>query len=319
VSRAPGGPAAERRRTETALRAAAADGSLPGSDGLRAAALARHEVTPGRPPTAGQALRGHWPEYLIEAALLGLFMLAAGSLATLLESPASPLRQALSGGFARRALMGLGMGATAVALIYSPLGRRSGAHMNPAVTLTFYRLGKVAGWDALFYAVAQIAGGIGGVWLAARLLGARFSDPPVRYALTRPGGGGAALAFAAEVAISALLMATVLLVSNSRWARLTGLCAGLLVAAYITFEAPISGMSMNPARSFASALPAGAWEHLWIYFVAPPLGMLLAAALYAATRGRHTVRCAKLHHDPRHRCIFHCHHGPGSSLERSHA
>jgi aquaporin Z len=249
-----------------------------------------------------RSLREHWPEYLIEAALLGIFMVSAATLATLIGAtagaPSSPL--------ARRALMGAGMGLTAIALIYSPWGRRSGGHMNPAVTLTFFRLGKVAGWDALFYVLAQAAGGVAGVLLAGAWLGAAFTAPPVRYILTAPGSGGPVVAFLAELGISCVLMGTVLAVSNSRRARWTGLCAGLLVALYITFEAPLSGMSMNPARSLASALPAGSWRGFWVYLAAPPLGMLLAAALYLAARGRAAVRCAKLNHGAGGPCIFRC-------------
>ena len=95
-------------------------------------------------------------------------------------------------------------------------------------------------------------------------------------------------------------------VSNApRLARYTGLCAGILVAAYITFEAPISGMSMNPARSFASALLADRWTAFWIYVAAPLIGMLLAAELRLRLSPR-PVRCAKLHHDNPRRCIFRC-------------
>jgi aquaporin Z len=104
-------------------------------------------------------------------------------------------------------------------------------------------------------------------------------------------------------------MTVVLHVSNrASLARFTGLAAGVLVALYITLEAPISGMSMNPARSFASALPAGAWEAFWVYLVAPPLGMLVAAEVYARRRGARAVYCAKLHHDRVGRCIFRCRH-----------
>ena len=90
-------------------------------------------------------LRRHWPEYLMEAAGLGLFMIVAAACASVLEYPASPLRQFLPDPLVRRALMGVAMGATSIALVYSPLGARSGAHLNPATTLTFFRLGRVHG------------------------------------------------------------------------------------------------------------------------------------------------------------------------------
>lgn len=254
---------------------------------------------------APSALRHHWPEYLMEACGLGLFMVSAGIFGTLLEYPGSPVNQSIESDFFRRGLMGLAMGVTAVALIYSPWGKQSGAHYNPAVTLTFLRLGKIGRWDALFYTMAQFMGGLGGVILVQSILGQRFTASPVLSVSTRPGDFGAGAAFLAEVVITALLMGVILCVSNSpRLERYTGLFAGGLVALYITIEAPISGMSLNPARSFASAAPAAMWEHLWIYFVAPPLGMLAAAQIYLRVAGRNRIHCAKLHHQNSRRCIF---------------
>src|SRR5713101_2658420 len=106
---------------------------------------------------------GHWPEYFIEAWALGMFMVSAGVSTLLLESPASSLHTAIPDAFLRRLLIGAAMGLTAIALIYSPWGRRSGAHMNPAVTLSFLRLGKIAPSDAVFYIFAQFIGGTLGV------------------------------------------------------------------------------------------------------------------------------------------------------------
>jgi aquaporin Z len=257
------------------------------------------------------ALCAHWPEYGIEAAGLGLFMLSAISFSVLLEHPASPVHAALPGAGLRRALMGLAMGATGVSLVYSPWGKRSGAHFNPALTFTFFRLGRIAAPDAFFYGLAQFAGAAGGVALAALLLGRLPAAPPVRFAVTVPGALGEVGAFVAEAGISFGLMATVLVASNHpRWARFTGLFAGLLVASYITLEAPLSGMSMNPARTLGSAAGAGVFTSLWLYFAAPPLGMLLAAEVYRRLPGR-CVRCAKLHHQNTQRCIFRCGYAAG--------
>ena len=199
--------------------------------------------------------------------------------------------------------MGLAMGLTAIGIIYSPWGKQSGAHLNPAVTLTFFRLGKVAPWDAVFYVIAQFAGGAAGVALVAAVVGKLLTHPSVNYVATLPGSGGTSVAFLGEMGIAFILMSVVLLVSNTqKLARYTGLCAGACVAAFITFEAPLSGMSMNPARSFGSAVLPHLWDSLWIYFLAPPLGMLAAAAVYL--RLKHAVGCAKLHHQNRFRCIF---------------
>jgi aquaporin Z len=260
---------------------------------------------------AAEALREHWPEYLIEGWALGMFMVSAGLVATALEAPQSPLHGALAGepGL-RRVLAGVAMGGTAMALIHSPWGRRSGAHMNPAVTLSFWLLGKVRGADALGYAAAQFVGGTLGVLLVAALLGMPFTAPPVDHALTLPGPPGPAVAFVAEFAISAVMMTMILAVTRSAsLAPYAGLCAGALVALWISIEAPLSGMSMNPARSFASAYPAGHFEHLGIYFTAPTLGMTTAALLDRVRRRVRSPGCAKLLHPIDVRCI-HCGHRP---------
>src|SRR5260370_22978496 len=88
-----------------------------------------------------------------------MLRVSAGLFTLLLESPASPLHAAIPDAFLRRSITGAAMGLTAVALIYSPWGRRSGAHMNPAVTLSFLRLGKIAPTDAVFYIFPQFIGG----------------------------------------------------------------------------------------------------------------------------------------------------------------
>jgi len=249
--------------------------------------------------------RLHWPEYLMEASLLGAFMVSACVFGALYEFPRSPVHQAIMSGFLRRVLMGISMGLTAVAIIYSPWGKQSGAHINPSVTLTFLRLGKIRGWDALFYIASQFTGAVVGVSLVALVLGKAVSDPAVRYVVTTPGPRGPWVALLAEFVIATILMSAVLYFSNHhRLAGYTGLVAGLLVATYITLEAPFSGMSMNPARSFGSALPPMIWNGLWVYLTAPPLGMLFAAELYLWRRGRQAVKCCKLHHDNNKRCIF---------------
>jgi aquaporin Z len=245
--------------------------------------------------------RLHWPEYLIEAAGLGAFMISACAFGALLFHPESSLYRVLETDLHRRAVMGVAMGATAIGIIYSPWGRRSGAHINPSTTIAFLRLGKIARRDAAFYVAAQFAGAIAGVAASWLVLGHRLAHRSTRFVATVPGSSGALAAFAAEVAISFLLMSVVLVVSSSRLQRLTGVCAGVLVALFITFEAPISGMSMNPARSLGSAVFAGTLAPLWIYFVAPLAGMQLAAALMPARAKR---GCAKLDHPSNRPCIF---------------
>ncbi len=266
--------------------------------------------------------RVHWQEAAIDGALLGLFMVSAGLFGTLLGSPSLPawlpgMAIAAFSPLAKAALMGLAMGGTALALIYSPLGQRSGAHMNPAVTLAYLRLGKIERADAAAYLIAQALGGVVGVLLVAALVGAPFTDAPVRSVTTVPGPWGRGAAFAAEVAMTFVLFTAVLQLSNHpRWRRFTGLVAATLLALFVVVEAPVSGMSLNPARSFASALPSGLWTGFWIYLSAPLVGMIAAAELYLRRRGFAAVICAKLHHTERHDCIFRCgwcRHSPAAS------
>lgn len=250
-------------------------------------------------------LRRHWPEYLMEACEMTIYMFFTCVFATLLQHPASPVRQVIDSDLSRRALMGLAIGATVIATVMSPWGKQSGGHFNPAITFTFYRLGKVGFGDALFYVVAQFSGAVCGVAIARYVLQGAPGDDAVRYAVTEPGMYGKAVAFTAELAISFTLMMTILFVSNSKTiARYTSYFVGALYAIYITFETPLSGMSMNPARTFGSAFHATHWQALWIYFVAPTFGMLAAAEVFLRARNGVGPYCAKLHHANNKRCIF---------------
>jgi aquaporin Z len=254
-----------------------------------------------------ESVSRHWPEYLCEAAGLGLFMISACVFAVLLEHPSSFLNNAVESDFLRRAIGGAAMGSTALAIIYSPLGRRSGAHLNPAMTVNYWLLGKVRGWDALFYVLAQFSGGIAGEAIAELLIGMPLRHSSVNYAVTAPSRHGVWIALAAEFVIALILMLTVLSASNSRrLTRLTPVFAATLVALFIVFESPLSGMSMNPARTLGSDLAAGEWNGLWVYFTAPPLAMYAAAAIYTKHFGIRSVLCAKLHHHNSQRCIFRC-------------
>jgi aquaporin Z len=269
-----------------------------------------------KPPAAREAslttaFRAHWREYLMEAGCLGTFMISACVFGVLLEHPGSAVYQVLANTPAfRRVVGGLAMGLTAIGIFYSPWGQRSGAHLNPAVTLTFLSLGKIAPWDALFYIVFQFLGGITGVLVAGVLIGTPLQHAAVDYVVTVPGPSGAGVAFAAEFVISALMMSVVLWISNSkRLSRFTPLFAGALVATFISVEAPFSGMSMNPARTLGSAFSADEWTAVWIYFAAPTAAMLFASIVYRWSRGAHRVFCAKLNHSNRQPCIFNCRYG----------
>ncbi|HEY9619072.1 MAG TPA: aquaporin [Crinalium sp.] len=265
-----------------------------------------------------ETLKKHLPEYLMEAALLGLFMISAGVFTILFEYPNSPVYQAIANGDLRRFLIGIAMGTMAIALIYSPWGKQSGAHMNPAVTLTFYRLGKVRSLDALFYVLFQTLGGLIGVYLVSLVFTQVFTQPPVNYIVTVPGRLGWMGALVGELLIAFIMMMTVLLISNNKKLNsYTGLFAGCLVMLYVTFEAPFSGFGMNPARSFASAFPSQIWTSFWLYLIVPPIGMGLAAELYQFLFGKRAVKCAKLHHNNHKRCIFRCNYNRNGTVDLS--
>ena len=261
------------------------------------------------------SLRLHWPEYLMEAGEVSLYLFFACAFATLLQRPASPVRHFVVSGLIRRVLYGLAMGATVIAIVMTPWGKQSGGHFNPAITFTFYRLGNVGFWDALFYAAAQFSDAIGGVAIATYVLRGAPENDAVRYAVTVPGVYGNAGAFVGELTISFILMISVLVVTNRETlARYTPYFVGALYVVYITFETPLSGMSMNPARTFGSAFHASHWQALWIYFIAPTFGMLVAAEIFLRARAGLGPYCAKLDHANNKRCIFH--HGYRTARNR---
>ncbi|WP_419806180.1 aquaporin [Terriglobus sp.] len=259
--------------------------------------------------TAVAAFTRDWPLYLYEGAELAIFMISACVATVVLFHPGYPALQLLPSAILRRLLMGIAMGLTAVLIIHSPMGKRSGAHFNPAITLTYLRLRKIASWDAVFYVTFQFAGGVVGVGVSALLLGGQLADRGVDYAVTVPGQYGTAAAFASEWFMASLLMGVVLLTSNRpRLAPYTSYFVGVLIMLYILLFAPVSGFSINPARTVGSAVFAHLWTALWVYFTAPLLGMLGAAELYLRSYGPDRILCAKLHPDPRYPCPFLCHY-----------
>jgi len=200
------------------------------------------------------------------------------------------------------------MGGTAILIIRSPMGKQSGAHFNPAITLTYFRLGKIDKWDASFYVASQFIGGIGGVGLSAVCLRGSLAVSTVDYAVTVPGWGGTAAAFCAEFLMAALLMLVVLWFSNRPLlAKYTSYLVGVLIMFYVFVFAPVSGFSINPARTTGSAVFANVWTAVWLYFVAPVFGMMTSAELYVRIYGIENVLCAKLHPAPNYPCPFHCH------------
>ncbi|MEM7592432.1 MAG: aquaporin [Cyanobacteria bacterium P01_A01_bin.83] len=252
-----------------------------------------------------KTLREHLPEYLMEAGEVSFLVMSIGFLVTVFEHPNSPIHQTIPDNEIRRILFGVALGLVITGLIYSSWGKQSGAHMNPAFTLAFYRLGKIKFWDAFFYILFQFAGAITGIYLVAIVLGSVFTEPPINWVRTAPGSSGLIAAFTGELIIAFFTLFIVLnTINNQKLNKYTGVIVGILNILYIIFEAPLSGASMNPARSFASTLLSRNWTGFWLYILAPTIGMLMAVELYQRLNNYAGSMCAKLNHHNQKRCIF---------------
>lgn len=227
------------------------------------------------------AFRKNYIHYLQEALGLGIFMISACFFGAMLFSEKSSWYHLLESDTQRNLLMGVAMGGTALFIFYSPLTAGSGAHINPAVTITFLRTNKLCIYDSLFFVVFQIAGGILAVVLMQLLMGELLTHTPVSSVVTVPGKYGATTAAITEFIIAFITMSMVLFTSHHKHLKnYTRIFAGCLVCTWVIVAGPISGFGMNPARSLASAIPANIWTAFWIYLLMPFAGMLLASELF---------------------------------------
>jgi aquaporin Z len=255
--------------------------------------------------TWATTLRRHWPEYAVEALFLATFVVVAGLVSAWLEGGA--IAGAANLGL-RRAAAGVAMGLLLMAMIYSPWGRRSGTHLNPAITLAWLRLGKIGRPDALFYTLAQVAGALVAVTL--------LRNGALLPAATRPSLLSASLgpidewaAFLTEFVLSASAMLLILYTSNhASWFRWTGVLYALLVMLIVACAAPLSGFGMNLARLLAVDASGNLASARWLNLLPPLLGMQLAVEAWRRLTGRSQALCAKLAHNTHGRCIFRCQH-----------
>ncbi|MEP7164376.1 MAG: aquaporin [Ferruginibacter sp.] len=223
----------------------------------------------------------NWKLYLMEAFGLAIFMISACFFGGILESRSSIVHHAIESGFIRNIIMGIMMGLTALFIFYSPWTSPSGSHINPAVTLSLLRIGKMNRFDAFFYIVFQFIGGTIAVYIMQWLMGDTLTNQPVNSVVTIPGKTGVAAAFMMEFAIAFIMMTMVLFTSaNEQLKRYTRIIAGCLVCLYVIVAGPVSGFGMNPARSFASALPTHTWTACWIYMIVPVIGMMAAVEFF---------------------------------------
>lgn len=265
----------------------------PHGPGTRAAApAAANDQTPAQ---GGW----HWGPWLCE--FVGTALLLAGGLSAVFLNfgATSPIAAHLPSMSARLLLTGLLFAGTGSLVALSPFGRRSGAHLNPAVTLAFWTQHKVHPHDLAGYIVAQLAGAL--TVVAALRLAWGSTARGLHLGATRPGHGFSPLdAAGLEMLMTASLVLMIFFfTSHTRTARWTPLGNWLLVATLVWQGAPYTGTSLNPARSIGPALLAPQLANVWVYIVGPCAGALLAAAVFAAFRDTHTLT-AKLFHDPRY-------------------
>jgi aquaporin Z len=242
-----------------------------------------------------------WREFAAEFAGTALLLVIGLSAVVVDFAEGSPVPDWIPDGNLRRLLTGIVFAGGATLIVYSPLGKRSGGHINPAVTLAFLRLGKITWRSAGGYLASQFLGALAGAAIVQLVWGSLAAQ--VDLGTTVPGHGGWIAALVAECAITFLLVALILrFVDDPTLMPFTAAAAGALVAFLVFVEAPVSGTSLNPARSLGPAIVAGDVRDVWLYLVAPPLGALLAVALYR--RRRRTVRCGKLFHANAYDCRF---------------
>ncbi len=247
----------------------------------------------------------HLPEYLCEFAGTALMMLIGVGAITFIWSTGSPIISMIPNEGLRRLVTGCCFAGGATLVVLSPIGQRSGGHLNPAVTLAFWWKGQITTFDAWAYVLAQVLGAILGVAIVSTVAGAAAQS--VQLGLTTPGEGyNVMVVFLAETVITFLLVFLIFFsVNNQRFAPHTPYLAGSLVAFLVFVEAPISGTSLNPARSLAPALLMHHPGDQWIYIIAPLIGALIAVKVFGRVVAKvDQAGCAKLYHTERYRCIF---------------
>ena len=206
---------------------------------------------------------------------------------------------------ARRLVTGLCFAGTGSLIAVSPLGRLSGGHINPAVSLAFWMSGKMRLPDFVAYVAAQMLGGMAGAVLLATAW--RGHSASVQNGMTLPGAGWPlGTVFAWEAALTGTMVFMIFFfVSSNRLMRWTPLMNWLLIATMVWLEAPISGTSLNPARSFGPALVTGVWTDQWLYAVAPPVGAAGGLGLFLlVTSEARRILTGKLFSAPNYRTLF---------------
>lgn len=247
----------------------------------------------------------HWGEYIAELLGTAIVILVGLSAVVFNMSEDLPLAKLLPNSSWRLLLTGTIFAGSGSLVAISPLGKLSGGHLNPSVSFAFWLQGKMHRHDFVAYVIAQFIGAIAGEALLIAVWGSHAQN--VNNGMTIPGQGYALwYVFLAEVLITFLLVLLIFIfVSSKPLMRWTPLMTWFVVAMMVWKESPISGTSLNPARSFAPALLSGVWQDQWLYAIAPPLGALAGVIGFRLlTFGEREILTGKLFHVPHYRCIF---------------
>ena len=246
----------------------------------------------------------HFSEWMAEFAGTGVLMLGGLSAVMLDFGPGSPMAGLIPSISGRLLLTGLLFGGTGSLVAISPLGRRSGAHLNPAITLGFWLTRTLHPYDLLGYVAAQMLGAAAGTIVMQAAWGP--TADALHDAITQPAPGMSdAPTMLLEAAMTALLVLTIFFFTSHRsTTRWTPVAVWLVVALLVWQGAPFTGASLNPARSFGPAIVSGHLAKLWIYFVGPLAGSILASGLAWAMGPRLLPITGKLFHDPNYPTIF---------------
>ena len=239
-----------------------------------------------------------FPSRVFGAELIGTALLVAVGLSVVILDfgQGSPVLTLLPGAPSRRMVTGFLFGTTGAAIALSPLGKESGAHINPVVTLAFWLMGRMRARHALAYVVCQLVGATLG---AVPLLAWGAMGRSVAYGATVPSAAyGVAWALLGEVVTTFALIFGLFFFLRHRSLRAHApLLFPPLYAIMVWLEAGVSGTSTNPARSFAPAVIADEWHGWWIYWLGPLIGTLLAIAVHRrAGRRWLQIEVAKIHH-----------------------
>ena len=215
------------------------------------------------------------------------------------------IKQFIPDQFARLFLTGVMIAGTKVLVVISPLGKRSGGHLNPAITLPFWLLKMMHRRDLVGFIAFQFIGATIGSVIAMVVWGKEFWN--VGGAVILPASDiPVFIAFLAETAMTFILaIAILIMVSHHSTTKYTPLVVWVVITLEIVLGGQISGTGINPARSFGPAMITNLWQDQWVYLTAPPLGAIIAAtAFHFKIFGSFRLKTGKLFHTPFYKCIF---------------